>query len=313
MNIAFVGLGLIGGSIARALRPAARSGPPAARSGPLADLGRVSAWTPSGEGPAAAAAAGIVDVAAPTARAAIAGAGLVIVAIPPLATLAFIEDLAGPLRDALARDAVVTDVASTKATIVERAQAVGLRWVGGHPMAGRETTGYGASDGSLFEGRPWVVVPNGQDDGTRLVEALARACGAVPLRMAAREHDEAVAAVSHLPLIVSAALVEAVAGGLDGGPPGDWPAERRLAASGWADMTRLARGDVAMGAGIAATNAAAIATRIRALRAVLDAWLAELERPEAADAERLAERLRSARDRLEAADPDSAAHESERP
>ena len=90
--------------------------------------------------------------------------------------------------------------------------------------------------------------------------------------MTADEHDRLVAAISHLPLVLSAALVEAVAGPI-GDPRPDWPAAEALAAGGWASMTRLARGDVEMGAGIAATNAAEIAARLRDVRAV-DRWLA---------------------------------------
>jgi arogenate dehydrogenase (NADP+) len=115
--------------------------------------------------------------------------------------------------------------------------------------------------------------------------------------MAAQVHDEAVAAISHLPLLADAALVEAVAGTPDAPRP-DWPTAAALAATGWRDTTRLARGDVAMGAGIAATNAQALARRARDLRAVLDGWIAELERDDGPDPARLEARLRAAREVL---------------
>ena len=99
------------------------------------------------------------------------------------------------------------------------------------------------------------------------------------VRLDAAAHDRAVAGISHLPLLVAAALVEAVAGRSAADAPPDWDVARALAANGWRDMTRLARGDPAMGAAIAATNAAAVAERLRALRIALDGWLAELERP----------------------------------
>ena len=117
--------------------------------------------------------------------------------------------------------------------------------------------------------------------------------------MTAAVHDEAVAAISHLPLVVATALVEAVAGGSSTDRE-DWVIATELASSGWRDMTRLARGDVAMGAGIVSTNAPAIASRIRDLIGVLEAWLAELERPGGPDEAEVAERLRAARERLEA-------------
>ena len=116
--------------------------------------------------------------------------------------------------------------------------------------------------------------------------------------MTAEAHDRAVAAISHMPLIVSAALVEAVAGGQDQPERTDWPAARALAATGWAGMTRLARGEPAMGAGIAATNSAAIAERLRDVRAVLDQWLAELERTDGPDSSSLKDRFEAARSRL---------------
>ena len=93
-------------------------------------------------------------------------------------------------------------------------------------------------------------------------------------------------------MIVAAALAESIAA------DGDWSSTRRLAASGWRDMTRLARGDVAMGSGIAATNAPAIAERLHHFRTVIDAWLAELERPGGPDEAALADRLAAARDAL---------------
>jgi prephenate dehydrogenase len=116
--------------------------------------------------------------------------------------------------------------------------------------------------------------------------------------MAADEHDAAVAAISHLPLVVAAALVDAVAGDADRARAG-WPVAAELAASGWRDMTRLARGDVEMGSGIVTTNASSIAARIRDLVEVLEGWLADLERDGGPDADAVSMRLRAARDRLE--------------
>jgi prephenate dehydrogenase len=101
-------------------------------------------------------------------------------------------------------------------------------------------------------------------------------------------HDAAAAAVSHLPLVLSAALVEAVAA-----DAADWAVARQLAAGGWASMTRLARGDVEMGAGILATNGDEVAQRLRILRDALDGWLTELDE---GDADALRERLAAARD-----------------
>src|SRR6478752_3549255 len=185
MQIAFLGFGLIGGSIARAVR-----------ANPETKDWTMSAWSPSGEGPRKAAADLVIDVAGPA-----------------TSSLPLIDRLAGKWRTMIRPDAIVTDVASTKKVIVERADAAGLWFVGGHPMAGQESVGYEASDADLFVDRPWVVVPGalaGESDIERVTE-LAVACRANVVRMDAAVHDRAVAAISHLPLILSAALVEAVA------------------------------------------------------------------------------------------------------
>jgi prephenate dehydrogenase len=114
--------------------------------------------------------------------------------------------------------------------------------------------------------------------------------------LTATEHDAAVAAISHLPLVVSAALVEAMTG------LPDWPVARGLAAGGWAGMTRLAGGDPTMGAGILATNGAATADRLRALRVVIDEWLVLLgDGP--GDPELLRARLAAVRALVVEADP----------
>jgi prephenate dehydrogenase len=272
MRIALLGLGLIGGSIALALR----------RSGADASL---VAWTPSGRGPAAAVAAGAIDQAAGSVLEALEGTDLAVLAAPPLECLRLLDAIP-------ASDATVTDVASTKAAIVARADAIGpgIRFVGGHPMAGRETTGFGAATPDLFDGRPWVVVPGAYGRGIDVerVEWLARSVGAVPLRMEAGAHDAAVAGISHLPLVLAAALVEAVTGA-----PG-WDDAWRLSASGWRDMTRLARGDVTMGTGIAVSNRTELAKRIRAARAVLDGWLVDLEGADSAAIERRLARAKAA-------------------
>jgi prephenate dehydrogenase len=290
MRIAFLGFGLIAGSVARAVR---------ANAG--AAGWTLTAWSPSGQGPAEAAAEGAIDHTAGTPAEAIDGADLVVLAAPVPACLALLGELAAGLRTALGPETVITDVASTKSALLGRADDLELRYVGGHPMAGLESSGYGAARADLFAGRPWVVVPGriaGPADVTR-VELLAQTCGAETIEMEAATHDAAVAGISHLPLLLSAALTEAVAGIDPTDPAPGWATASRLAASGWRDMTRLARGDARMGAGIMATNAPALAGRLRDLRVVLDRWEAELEAPGGPDAGAIEARLRAARARLE--------------
>jgi prephenate dehydrogenase len=270
---------------------------------PPGDRPSVAAWTPRGDdgGAAEALRSDIVDVAAGSVVDAIDGAELVILAGPATAILGQLTFLAG----AVSSGATVTDVASTKGAIIREADGLGLRFVGGHPMAGREASGFTASTADLFQDRPWVVVPGSAADVADIgrVEWLVAACGARSVRMSADEHDAVVAGISHLPLVLSAALVEVVAGTGSRERGADWPRAASLAAGGWASMTRLARGDPAMGAGILTTNAPAVTDRLRALRETIDAWLAELERGGGPDEARLQERLARARDRLGPDDP----------
>ncbi|HEV7604338.1 MAG TPA: prephenate dehydrogenase/arogenate dehydrogenase family protein [Candidatus Limnocylindrales bacterium] len=284
MRVAFIGFGLIAGSIARALR-----------SNPETNGWQLAAWSPSGDGPRRALAEGVIDLAAPSLESVLPGADLVVLAGPATACFADLDGLAGPWRGLLSADAVITDVASTKGMLVDHADALGLRFVGGHPMAGRETAGYAAADAGLFADRPWVLVPGVGASGSdvALVARLASACGARIVQTDALTHDRAVAAISHLPLVLAAALVEAVAG------RADWSEAATLAAGAWRDMTRVARGDEAMGAAILATNAPAVATRLRDLRGALDAWLAELERPDGPDERAITDRLHAARSILD--------------
>jgi prephenate dehydrogenase len=283
-RIAFLGLGLIGGSIARGLRAAG-------------SRARLVAWTPTLAGPEAALAAGAIDEVAIVPEVALAGAGLVILAGPPTAVLAAVVD-PGAGWPALSPGAVVTDTASTKAAIVAAADAAGLPFVGGHPMAGRETAGFASSTADLFVDRPWVVTPGtaASPAAAELVDALALAVGARPVRLDPGEHDAAVATISHLPLLAAVALVEAAVS-----DPAGWTTSRALAATGWRDMTRLARGDVDMGAGIVATNRPAIAARLRAYRDAIDAWIAALEA--AAPGDEVRARLAAARAVLDEASP----------
>ena len=285
-RIAFLGFGLIGGSVALALREAG------SRS-------RFAAWTARGRGPGEGLRRGIVDEAAATPAAALDGAGLVVLAGPPLAILDQLGSLGGAWRRHLAKGATVTDTGSTKARIVAAADAAGLAFVGGHPMAGRETTGVESATADLFLGRPWVVTLGigATPENVDTVEALATATGARPLQLTADEHDAAVAAISHLPLLLSASLVEVVVTAR--GSQATWPLAQQLAASGWRDTTRLARGDPEMGAGILSTNAQPVAEGLRLVRDAIDAWLEQLETPDPIDAERLRRRLEAARAALE--------------
>jgi prephenate dehydrogenase len=138
---------------------------------------------------------------------------------------------------------VITDMASTKVSVMEWAAAAGIDLVGGHPMCGKETSGIDGADPSIFKGAPWVLT-RAEPKVVELVEAV----GAHPVVMDAETHDRLVAGVSHAAFLLSVGYVLALA------RRGDWPQASRLASSGYRDMSRLAAGDPELYAGVAKTN-----------------------------------------------------------
>ncbi len=156
--------------------------------------------------------------------------------------------------------AVVTDVASVKESVLTQVLASGAdatRYVGSHPMAGRERSGAVGARGDLFDGRAWVVVPHpgSSDDAFRRVRELATAVGAAVRVMPAHEHDEAVAAVSHVPQIAASV----VAGALRELPE----SAVGLAGQGLRDVTRIAASDPRLWTQILSGNAAAVRDVLR--------------------------------------------------
>ncbi|MGN6611537.1 MAG: prephenate dehydrogenase, partial [Angustibacter sp.] len=188
---------------------------------------------------------------------------LVVVAAPPdvVADVVAAELAAHP-------GAVVTDVASVKAQPLHQLAARGVdlaRYVGGHPLAGRERSGAVAARADLFAGRPWVLTPADSTDpaAVELVRRVVELTGAVVTQMPADEHDEAVAVVSHVPQ-VAASLVAARLR--------DVPEPSvALAGQGLRDVTRIAASDPQLWTQILAGNAAAVARALHALRDDLDA------------------------------------------
>lgn len=174
----------------------------------------------------------------------------------------------------------VTDMASTKASVMEWAAAEGLDLVGGHPMAGRETSGIDAADGSIFEGAPWVLT---RDEPA--VTELVTAVGAHPVFMDAITHDRLVAGVSHAAFMLSVAYVLAVS------RRKEWPEASALGAGGFRDMSRLAAGDPDMYTAIARTNREQVLEMLDAVSKELGRLYRHLE----ADDPRLVELFEEAR------------------
>jgi prephenate dehydrogenase len=213
--VAVIGLGLVGGSLARALTRAGYTVIGVDRPAVARRARRIGA---------------VARTAATVERAA-SEAGVVVLAATPRANLRLLRRVVRAAPDAL-----VTDVGSVKGPIVRAATLRLRRFVGGHPMAGSERSGLAASDARLFRGRPWVLTPAGASRrDLALLRRLVRAVGARPVIMTAEEHDRAVAFLSHVPQLVAWALRDAARH--------DRVARRRLgiAGPGFRGMTRLAR------------------------------------------------------------------------
>jgi prephenate dehydrogenase len=227
-RLAVVGLGLIGGSVALG-----------ARKRGLAR--EISGWDRDPSSLEAALAAGAIDRAAGALEEACAGADLVILAVPVRAA----ADIARAARAAAGGGAVVTDTGSTKESIVAAmdGMAGGARFVGGHPIAGHENSGFGAARAALFDGAPFIITPTastspGAED---LVRLFWTGLGCRVQRLSPADHDRLFALISHLPHLVAFALVEAVFGGV-----GSLERVRTFTGGGFRDFTRIAASDPVM-------------------------------------------------------------------
>ncbi len=196
---------------------------------------------------------------------------LVVVAAPPDVTADVVERA---LRDYPA--AVVVDIASVKAHILTdlRGRNVDLsRYVGSHPMAGREKSGPVAARGELFTSMPWVVCPSEETslDALQAARSLAGDLGAVVSQFTPEEHDEAVALVSHLPQVMSSLLASRLQ---------DTPLHAlSLAGNGLRDTTRIAASDPTLWVQILGGNAEKIVTQLYGVREDLNRLIGTLEAP----------------------------------
>jgi prephenate dehydrogenase len=238
-TVAIAGLGLIGGSLAKALTRAGYRVIGVDTPARVRTARRALAETAASVGEAAA------------------RADVLVLAAPPSVNLRLLRAVARLGRDGL----VVTDVGGAKRAICAEAKRLRLvGFVGGHPMAGRERSGFGASSADLFRGCAWILTPDRSSArAVRTVSALAQAVGARPVRVPPATHDRVIAYLSHVPQIVSWALARVAAG--------DPVASRhlRLAGPGFASMTRLARSPVPLWRDVLAQNASEVARAREAL------------------------------------------------
>ncbi len=244
-SVAVIGVGLIGGSFALAMR----------RAGAVA---KVIGVDRDGQALERAAALGVIDTAAESASEAAAQADLVFVSVPVRAMGPVLHDVAL----GLAPGAVVTDAGSTKADVVRTARdelrEKFPRFVPGHPIAGREASGVDAAVADLFRGARVVLAPEAQTapEAIDLVRASWEACGARVATMTAAAHDRIFASVSHLPHVLAFALVSEIVSRPDG-------AELLgFAAGGFRDFTRIAASSPEMWRDICVANRDALLAEI---------------------------------------------------
>jgi prephenate dehydrogenase len=234
-TVCIVGLGLMGGSLALALREA----PEAPR--------RILAVSRKQEVLAAARSAGAIDAGTSDLVEGTAEADVIVLATPVRAILGMLPRVGESAR----AGALVMDLGSSKAQICAAMDELpqGLEPVGGHPMCGKELAGFGAADARLYRGRPFVLcaLPRTAPVALKAAADLARAVGARPIMLDPVVHDRAVAGISHLPYAAAAALIDCVAATDDSVA---WS----LASSGLRDTTRLAASDVEMMLDILLTN-----------------------------------------------------------
>jgi prephenate dehydrogenase len=276
-RVAIIGVGLIGGSIGLGLRQRnlARH---------IIGIGRRMETLRTAEN------RGAITEATTDLAAGVAQAELVIIGTP----VQTIVDQVKQVAEAAKSGTLVTDVGSTKQSIVEGADralagALGLwtSFVGSHPLAGSERTGVEFARADLLEGRTVVVTPSeaSKSDAVERVESLWQALGAKVVRMSAAEHDQAVAATSHVPHVVAAALAAATK--QDYLP---------LTATGWADTTRVAAGDVELWRQILSDNRPHVLAQLREFEKFIAAYAAALERGDEAQLAHLLQQGKRHRD-----------------
>lgn len=260
-QLAILGVGLIGGSLARALRAA---GYVREIVGYGRSLGNLELAVEQG----------VIDRAAVEVAEAVRDADMVVLAVP----VGSMVELLKAVNGAVAPQAVVTDVGSVKQSVVHAARlALGERFrsfVPGHPLAGNEQSGVSASDARLFHGRRVILTPEPETDpaATKRVEAMWQAVGAQVVLMPAEAHDRILAASSHLPHVLAYLLVDLLV------RQDDHHVIFECAAGGFRDFTRIASSDPVMWRDICLANDKAIVHWLQRYREDLGELIAAIER-----------------------------------
>ncbi len=238
----FIGLGLIGGSIARGLKR-------------YDDSVTIMAYMRTRSALEKAHSDGVVDIILDGVDENLSRCDIIFLCAPVESNESYLETVKPYLREG----ALITDIGSTKTGIHEAAKRYGMEdiFIGGHPMAGSEKTGYENSTDHLLENAYYVITPTGlsSDEQINRVRNVALAIGAIPLILDPKTHDLSVAAISHLPHIIAASLVNLVRDNDD-----EDQVMHRLAAGGFKDITRIASSSPVMWEQICMSNTDNICT-----------------------------------------------------
>lgn len=281
MKLALIGVGLIGGSLALAARAASRVTHVIGADRDRAALAQALAL-------------GVIDSAADSAAKAVAGADLVVIAVP----VGAIDEVLREIASALLSESVITDVGSTKASVIaaarERLGGAFSRFVPAHPIAGGERPGVDHARAALFRGKRCIMTPVAETDAAALatVESLWQAVGCRVERMNADEHDRIFAAVSHLPHVLAYALVAQLA------ERDDAARLFGLAGAGFRDFTRIAASSPEMWRDICLANRLQIGPELQRYRVALERLQCALDDGDAVALERTMAAAATARRQL---------------
>lgn len=280
-RLAVIGLGLIGGSLARALRAAGA-------------VGSVTGFDTDPEQVRQALSHGVIDAEAASAVQAVQGADVVLIAVPVLATAAALRAVA----PGLGPDTILTDVGSTKRSVLAAAMEVfgelPPRFVPGHPIAGTEKSGVVHSQAELFRGHRVILTPHPRQDlvAQERVAWLWQAAGARVVLMDAQRHDAIFAATSHLPHLLAYSFVDMLER-LEGSDKDIFP----NAGGGFRDFTRIASSSPRMWHDILRANAEPVAELLRRQIAELQELHGMIEQGRWDALREVFERARAARER----------------
>ncbi len=271
MEIGFIGFGLIGGSIAKGIKK-------------VHPEYRLMAYSRTASKLAAALNDGCIDEVVTCVDEKLGGCDILIICTP----VSCITDYLKKIKPYLSDKCIITDVGSTKEQIVEAIHALGLdsQFVGGHPMAGSEKTGYENADEEILKGAYYVLTPTDETpvESLEIMRNQVLELGSIPVVLDCKNHDKAVAGISHVPHLIACTLVNLVQ---------DSPLEstmKTLAAGGFKDITRIASSSPEVWEQICMTNREAIAETLRDYISSLQETLADIENGNGEAISRLFER-----------------------